>query len=75
MSGAVTKGSGSLFFSDLELLKQMFDRAGIEYSESRLDGTKRGVFFELTVERGYSGFVTSYEFNAEGALTDTGAYE
>ena len=52
--------------SDRDTIKAMLKRAGIEYKDS-------GDF--LTVERGYIGFVVSFEFDSEGNLKNLAAYE
>ncbi len=56
--------------TDLQTLQAMLDRAQILYTTE----TDRGILY-LSVERGYSGFVTNFEFDAEGKLLDMGAYE
>ncbi len=56
--------------SDLETLKQMLARAGIEFEE-----TGDNIVTTVTVERGYSGFCTEFRFNSDGALLNMGAYE
>ena len=61
--------------TDLEILKEMLDRAHIEYDETtwERDGKKFNV---LTVERGYVGFATEFQFAEDtGRLADMGAYE
>lgn len=56
--------------SDLETMKKMLSKASIEFSEeTELKGPV------LTVERGYVGFVTVFQFDANGTLLDMGAYE
>ena len=52
--------------SDRDTIKAMLKRAGIEYEEKGSN---------LSVERGYIGFVVSFEFDSEGKLKDLGAYE
>lgn len=73
--------------TDLETIKEMLDRAGIEYEESsgkvwtdpsEEDSEKEPkdkVIF-LTVERGYIGFLSQFMFlEKTGQLWDLGAYE
>lgn len=57
--------------TDLETLKKMFERSGVEYTEEHLEKGEIG----LIVERGYTGFYTGYSFDSEGRLLDVGAYE
>lgn len=60
--------------TDLASLKNILERADIPYegSEEKSDGTHT---FTITVERGYAGFVTIFQFDKYGKLVDMGAYE
>lgn len=49
--------------SDLETLKEMFERNKISYSEEVY-----GDIVHVDVEGGYSGFYTTFEFSNEGSL-------
>jgi hypothetical protein len=70
--------------TDLDILKEMLDRAKIEYifteeaefirgnaEELGQNGANR----QLQVERGYAGFVTVFGFDENGMLTGMGAWE
>jgi len=59
--------------SDLKKLKEMLDRVKISYTEETFVRSNSAT--TLTVERGYTGFATSFEFDAAGMLVDMGAYE
>ena len=71
--------------TDLKRIKAMFDRAGIEYTEEvgcqhfKDPRTSKQRSIDeahcLTVERGYSGFATSFVFDRQETLMDVGAYE
>jgi hypothetical protein len=56
---------------DLVTLRAMFQRANIPFTETGDAGS--GV--ALTVERGYSGFVTVFDFFVDGSLRDVTAWE
>lgn len=58
--------------TDYEALVAMLDRAKIAYTGG--DGADDGKPI-INVEKGYAGFVTCFEFNADGSLKDMGAYE
>lgn len=57
--------------SDLETMKVMLTRAGIEFEIRDAGEGKAG----LTVNEGYVGFFTDMVFTAEGALSEMGAWE
>jgi hypothetical protein len=57
--------------TEREQLVTMLARAGIEHV---VDKNRKG-HTTVVVERGYSGFVTEFEFNDLGHLVDMGAYE
>ena len=52
--------------TDQEILREMLDRAQIIYTEDA---------FSLTVEGGYAGFVSVFNFNLDGDLEALGAWE
>lgn len=60
--------------SDLDVLQDMFDRAGIEFEVQTSSGDNLTIT-DLTVERGYIGFVTQFTFDGNGKLIEMGAYE
>lgn len=55
--------------TDKETILEMLKRAGFERDITHQEDKS------LCVERGYFGFVTSFEFNDDGSLKDIGAYE
>lgn len=68
--------------TDLFDLRIMLERACIEYTidpdakyplTERSDEQER--FIQLTVEKGYIGFQTIFEFNSDGRPLTMGAYE
>lgn len=60
-----------LLKEDLSVLEAMLQRAGIDYHRDGVYPSET----QITVERGYSGFVTSFQFCDDGRLRDMGAYE
>jgi hypothetical protein len=56
--------------TDLQALQAMLERAKIDHTNAD-DGKSKS----LSVERGYSGFVTVFEFDSDGKLLDMGAWE
>lgn len=60
--------------TDLNALKDMLNRAKIEYVEEDHKVKEDWITF-VFVEKGYSGFVTQFEFDMHGKLLDMGAYE
>jgi hypothetical protein len=61
--------------TDLQTLQAMLERAKIEHcniENTNADGKKSK---SLSVERGYSGFITIFEFDSDGKLLDMGAWE
>jgi len=61
--------------TDLESLKNMLDRAEIEWKEEKVEDQNAEQCTELYVEQGYAGFYTCFEFDKYGKLDDVGAYE
>lgn len=66
--------------SDLEVLKAMFNRAGIVFEEGLPTGeedttTLTTVADASPMNKGYIGFETVMTFTKEGALLDIGAWE
>ena len=61
-----TYGKG---MTDKEILLDMIKRAGYEGDLTYVEADS------FCVERGYFGFVCSFEFNDDGSLKDIGAYE
>lgn len=55
--------------TDKEILLDMIKRAGYEGDLTYVEDNS------FCVERGYFGFVCSFEFNDDGSLKDMGAYE
>ncbi len=56
--------------TDLKTIEEMFNRTEILYTKETV-----GDILHISVERGYSGFVTTFEFDINGKLLDMGAYE
>lgn len=56
--------------TDLEHIKQMFDSQGFKYEVVDFSDATT-----LTIERGYSGFATTFTFDLNGKFKDIGAYE
>lgn len=56
---------------DYEALTKMLERTDIQYTTERTASGGTIVY----VERGYAGFVTQFEFDAQDKLLDMGAYE
>lgn len=52
--------------TDRERIIEMLTRAKIEYTEKD---------YELSVERGYVGFASTFTFNEDGSLKNLEAYE
>jgi hypothetical protein len=57
--------------SDLETLKEMFERNKIsyEFTNNRFEKPK------IRIEKGYIGFYTVFVFDDEGTLRNVAAYE
>lgn len=63
--------------TDIEMIKAMLTRAGIDYEESTVcEGAHNAGMPQVSVYRGYTGFVTDMTFDKDtGALIDMGAWE
>ncbi len=64
--------------TDLELLKAMFDRAGVLYTHpycGNADTLNVAENASSQANKGYFGFVTDFIFNEDGSLKSVGAYE
>ncbi len=55
---------------DIDILKEMFDKAKIEYTTKEYEGKPA-----LYIERGYVGFSSEFSFSPDGKLLDVRAYE
>ena len=74
-----------MIMTDLNTLREMFESANIKYEESTEGGRIPSMIEEggvsrvwatsLSVERGYSLFVTVFYFSADGTLLNMGAWE
>lgn len=60
--------------TDLNSLKDMLERADIEYKMNPYKKDEDSAD-ELWIEKGYAGFVTIFSFDEHGKLVDVGAYE
>lgn len=58
--------------SDLDTLKEMFDRAGIVYFVPESTTPEKPM---LSVEAGYVGFVSEFSFDKDGNLKTVEAFE
>lgn len=64
--------------NDMETLKEMLEKAGIEYE---FEGSNHSwprdddLCYLLTVYGGYSGFATQFDFDSKGKLIRMGAFE
>lgn len=56
--------------NDLEQLRQMFSRAGVDFVEAKC-GDVSNISIEVDGDgvKGYSGFGANFTFDAKGALT------
>ena len=61
--------------SDKQQLIDMLTRARIEFQEIEPEFVPKRATSGINVERGYAGFVTTFEFDAAGNLVEMGAYE
>jgi hypothetical protein len=63
--------------NDLDTMRRMLERAGIEYDDNYPVENARNpqAHTELVIWRGYSGFMSIMTFNVNGALIDIEAYE
>lgn len=61
-------------YTDLDRLKDMFDRAGIKYVETHKERHFKAAT-TLTVEDGYPNFVAEFWFDDVGALLRVAAWE
>ena len=59
--------------TDKETIVEMLTRAKIAFEEDELTFKKGKT--SITVERGYAGFCSVFEFNPDGSLKDLGAWE
>lgn len=55
--------------SDMDTLKALLRRWGVEFTDERGDATS------VVVDGGYPGFFTAFDFDAEGKFVKMGAYE